>query len=283
MAETTWYKGNLHAHTTESDGDESPEKVAKWYGEHGYDFLALSDHNRLTLLHEDADTARGRRPLMIPGEEMTVQLEDQEKAVYVNSVGISRRIDAINASEVIPTVQANVDAVLEAGGIAILSAPYYRPGFDPRTLVEIEGAELMDIFNAHPLIVEGDPLTFSFEEIWDTILSSGKIIFGTATDDAHHFRKFGPDKANPGGAWVVARARELSEAAIIQSLESGDFYASTGVSLSEMVTSSDALSMQIEQTGGNSYKTAFIGRGGAVLAEEVGLRSLTAFGETKAT
>ena len=129
----------------------------------------------------------------------------------------------------------------------------------------------MDIFNAHPLIVEGDPLTFSFEEIWDTILSSGKIIFGTATDDAHHFRKFGPDKANPGGAWVVARARELSEAAIIQSLESGDFYASTGVSLSEMMTSSDALSMQIEQTGGNSYKTAFIGRGGAVLAEEVGL------------
>jgi hypothetical protein len=40
-----WFKGNLHTHTLWSDGDDFPEMVAGWYREHGYNFLALSDHN----------------------------------------------------------------------------------------------------------------------------------------------------------------------------------------------------------------------------------------------
>jgi hypothetical protein len=43
--EAKWYKGNLHTHTYWSDGDDFPEMVADWYKSHGYDFLALSDHN----------------------------------------------------------------------------------------------------------------------------------------------------------------------------------------------------------------------------------------------
>ena len=270
MGEKRWYKGNLHSHTTESDGDESPEKVAKWYAEHGYDFLVLSDHNCLTILDDNAGTPQGRKPLMIPGEELTVQLENQEKAVYVNSIRLSRAVEPINAAQVLPTIQANVNVILEAGGIAILSAPYYRPGLDSSRLKEIEGAKLMDIFNAHPLIVEGDPRTFSFEEIWDETLSSGKTIFGTATDDAHNYLDFAPDKANPGGAWIVVRATELSGDAIIQGLEAGDFYASTGVSLREVEASSDSFYVQIQEAGGKSYRTAFIGGGGALLTEVEG-------------
>jgi hypothetical protein len=43
-----WYKGNTHTHTWWSDGDSPPELVVKWYKEHGYNFLALSDHNILS-------------------------------------------------------------------------------------------------------------------------------------------------------------------------------------------------------------------------------------------
>ena len=43
-----WYKGNTHTHTLNSDGDSTPDDVAKWYREHGYRFLVLSDHNVLT-------------------------------------------------------------------------------------------------------------------------------------------------------------------------------------------------------------------------------------------
>jgi hypothetical protein len=42
-----WYKGNLHTHSYWSDGDEYPEMIMDWYKSHGYDFIALSDHNIL--------------------------------------------------------------------------------------------------------------------------------------------------------------------------------------------------------------------------------------------
>lgn len=43
----TWWKGNLHTHTLWSDGDQFPEVSIQWYKKHGYNFLALSDHNTL--------------------------------------------------------------------------------------------------------------------------------------------------------------------------------------------------------------------------------------------
>ncbi len=46
--EVRWWKGNLHTHSLWSDGDEFPEVIAAWYAEHGYHFLALSDHNVLS-------------------------------------------------------------------------------------------------------------------------------------------------------------------------------------------------------------------------------------------
>ncbi len=42
-----WWKGNLHTHSLWSDGDDYPEMIADWYAQHGYHFLALSDHNVL--------------------------------------------------------------------------------------------------------------------------------------------------------------------------------------------------------------------------------------------
>jgi hypothetical protein len=46
-ASPRWWKGNLHTHTLWSDGDDFPEMIAGWYQQHGYHFLALSDHNLL--------------------------------------------------------------------------------------------------------------------------------------------------------------------------------------------------------------------------------------------
>ena len=40
-----WWRGNLHAHTFWSDGNDYPEMVSDWYAAHGYNFLAISDHN----------------------------------------------------------------------------------------------------------------------------------------------------------------------------------------------------------------------------------------------
>jgi len=265
MSETRWYKGSLHAHSTESDGDVAPKKVAEWHRDHGYDWLVLSDHNALTVM----DPAPAS-PLMVTGEEVTVMLEGQARAVYVNSVGISTVVEPVNGGDVLGTVQANVNGILEAGGIPSLCAPYFREGFDHDSLMGVTGYRLIEIYNAHPFNVHGDPRTFSYEDFWDLVLTSGRVVYGTATDDAHHYNEYGADKANPGRAWVMARASELTDVAILESLTSGDFYCSTGVKLNTLESTKESVSLQIEPSVMHTFTTTFVGRGGRTLAEQAG-------------
>ena len=43
-----FFKGNLHCHTTNSDGKLTPEECKAFYREHGYDFLSITDHRKLS-------------------------------------------------------------------------------------------------------------------------------------------------------------------------------------------------------------------------------------------
>ena len=71
-ASTRWLKGNLHTHTINSDGDSTPEEVVRWYREHGYDFLVLTDHNFLTGVDGlNALQGAAGRFLVVKGEEVT--------------------------------------------------------------------------------------------------------------------------------------------------------------------------------------------------------------------
>src|SRR5438045_5172526 len=56
QAAAHWYKGNLHTHSLWSDGDDYPEMIVDWYKQHGYEFLALSDHNVMLACEKWIDT-----------------------------------------------------------------------------------------------------------------------------------------------------------------------------------------------------------------------------------
>ncbi len=63
-----WLRGNLHAHTTMSDGDLTPQDLIDQYAARGYDFLAISDHDILT----DASAYNALGMTLIPANEVTV-------------------------------------------------------------------------------------------------------------------------------------------------------------------------------------------------------------------
>ena len=46
--EGNWYKGNLHTHSTNSDGRKTPEEIVQIYKDHGYQFLAFTEHELYT-------------------------------------------------------------------------------------------------------------------------------------------------------------------------------------------------------------------------------------------
>src|SRR5688572_1524837 len=77
-AEGRWYKGNTHTHTLNSDGDSSPDDVVRWYREHGYHFLVLTDHNFLTATDGlNALHGASGKFLVVKGEEVTDRLNDK--------------------------------------------------------------------------------------------------------------------------------------------------------------------------------------------------------------
>ena len=272
MSGTQWYKGNIHTHTTESDGDEDPHKVVNWYRKHGYDFLVLSDHNHLTLLEYGSGRRHFRKPLMVPGEEVSVQIHGGETPVHINGVGISRVVEPIDAGDVVATLQANVDAIVQAGGVASINHPNFKWAFDHREISRVEGASLLEVFNGHPGVnLYGAPGRPSCEAIWDGVLSAGRVIFGVATDDSHNYHDFVPWLSNPGRGWVMVQADELTQEAIVDGLASGRFYASTGVTLTNLERSAEGIALEIDQERDFIYTTRFTGKEGVLLAESTGL------------
>ena len=85
----------------------------------------LSDHNHLTLLEYGSGRRRLRKPLMVPGEEVSVRIHRGETPIHINGVGISQVVEPIDAGDLVATLQANVDAIVEAGGIVSINHPNY--------------------------------------------------------------------------------------------------------------------------------------------------------------
>ena len=111
MPKMNWLKGNLHTHTTNSDGDESPEHVAEWYHEHGYDWLCLSDHNHLTIL-EGSDADRVKWPFLVRGEEVTSR--EADAPVHVNGYGVTELVEASDSTDIVTAMRENVERIIAA-------------------------------------------------------------------------------------------------------------------------------------------------------------------------
>lgn len=266
----SWLKGNTHTHTLESDGDSPPEYVAGWYKEHGYDFLVLSDHNVFTdpatLAHLMDSTF-----LLIPGEEVTSSFE--RAPVHVNGLGLPGLVEPRSAESLLATVQANVDAIREVEGVPHINHPNFGWAIPQEVLAQVRNDKLLEIHNGHPTVHNhgGDDRP-GLEEIWDYLLTGGKRIYGIAVDDAHHFQgEFAADRANPGRAWVVVRASRLDAREILENLEKGWFYASTGPELETVEVEPTRLHIRIRPQGDFRYTTVFVGAGGRELARVGGL------------
>jgi len=260
----SWFKGNTHTHTTMSDGDSPPETVARWYKVHGYRFLVLSDHNVFTdpaNLTSLVDSSF----LLIPGEEVTAGF--RKKPVHVNGLNLSQLINPVFDSSLVGTIQKNVDAVRAGNGVPHINHPNFRWAFSQNELLQINHDKLLEIFNGHPLVNnfggEGWP---SLEQVWDHLLTNGKKIYGLAVDDAHHFLdEFAPERSNPGRGWVVVRAKNLEAREIVDNLDNGWFYASTGVALEDIIVTPQQLEIRIAPHGDFKFRTEFIGSGGKSL------------------
>jgi hypothetical protein len=262
-----WYKGNLHTHTLNSDGDSTPNDVATWYREHRYHFLVLSDHNFLTEIDGlNAVHAAKEKFLLIPGEEVTDSFGGTP--VHVNAYDPGAFVQPAHGQSLVETIQRNVDAIRAVKGLPSLNHPNFGWAATSKDLLEIRDLNMFEVYNGHPGVNNPGGGGFeSLDQMWDVLLTAGRKVHGIAVDDAHHFKRFGRDLSNPGRGWVMVKAAELTRKAIMEALAAGNFYASTGVELKEAVSSATEMRIGIVPVRGTRQTTYFIGAGGEILAK----------------
>jgi len=261
-----WYKGNTHTHTTYSDGDSPPEVVVDWYAERGYDFLFLTDHN--VLIPEDHLERLRRRGLALwQGEEVTMA------AVHVNGLGLRDRIlpkqpgSSAMESQVkegrAERIRWAVEQIRAQGGVAHLNHPNYLWMLTLDDLLDAGDFGLIEVANGHNLVSnKGDADHPSTEALWDGLLSAGRQVWGDASDDAHHFKRWGDAWANPGRGWLQVEADSDRMTDVLNAVRDGRFYASSGLALADYAADRSALRVEL---AGDPATIELIGPGGEVL------------------
>ena len=240
-------RGNLHSHSTLSDGLLERQKVIDLYAERGYDFLELSDHDRLADRRAlDAHASRGM--VLIPGNEITA-----------NGPHI-QHVDAPALVEPHRDRQKIIDAIRSTGGFAIVNHPDWLERFNHCPIEDLyrwQGYAGMEIYNGVICRLAGSPYALNK---WDLVLSSGRRVWGFANDDFHR-----PEDLALG--WNVALCSERSAAAVVAALASGAFYASTGVAISDIRVKNTSITVETE----NAAKVVAVVDYGRRIAQARGL------------
>lgn len=206
-----WYKGNLHTHTTLSDGAHTPDEVIEIYRAKGYDFLALTDHRRLSM----PETVRGM--LLTGGVEFDYMLDDE----CIHIVGIGLR----SAPELTPPMrgecaQQAIDEINARGGLAILAHPAWSLNTLATTL-PLSGLGAMEIYNSTSN-APWNAARADASQFVDLTYTRGKFTRLVASDDAHSYT------GDQTRSYTWVNARELTLDSILEAMRAGRMFASQG-------------------------------------------------------
>ena len=213
--------------------------------------------------------------LVLPGVEVTDTAENLP--VHLIGVGVKEVVWAKGGATRLEALQANARAIHAAGGIPHINHPNWLWALTAEHLIGATEAKHFELMNGHSGVNNfGGGGVDSTEEMWDKALSAGRVLYGLGADDAHDFKgEFRDNRQNPGRAWIMVRAAELTREAILAALDRGDFYASTGVALKSYEADDREIRIELsEDTGRNPlrYRTYFIGKDGAILKRDDSLK-----------
>ena len=222
------YRGNLHGHSTHSDGVLSAQAVVETYADLGYDFTCLSDHLWIDDKFAATSVCDGRALdrkgfITLPSAELHCygKTYDQDGVWHIVANGLPLDFACPDANETAPDLIARAQA---AGAYVSLAHPeWYTMTTDEA--MQVAAADAVEIYN-HSCVVTS--ARGSGIAIADYLLNEGKKISFTATDDSHF------ELPDWGGGWVMVAAAELSQNALVAALKAGHHYASTGADFTDL-------------------------------------------------
>lgn len=231
----------------------------------------------LGMLHVKLKTFQEYAPLFEEkGKFLIMQAEEisdgyNGKPVHMNAIHIKEVIQPQGGNSIAEVMQNNLNAVYEQRErtkqlmFPHINHPNFEWAIKPEDMLELKGERFFEVYNGHPHVHNyGDSATVGMEELWDRLLihyiEQGKpLLYGLATDDAHNHIEYKVGLSNPGRGWIMVRARELTATALIEAMEKGDFYATTGVELKNITFKQKKLAVEVNPQAGIDYTIQFWG------------------------
>ena len=221
------YRGNLHGHSTHSDGKNSPAEVVRLYRDSGYDFTCLSEHYwsnprfcAPTIIDTTALDSSDFITLVSAELHCLGKAHDRDGLWHIVANGLPPDFPMAGESETGPQLVAR--AVAAGTYVTIAHPEWYSLSDEEARSLASAGAHGVEIYNHSSAIESGRGGGIA---TLDLLLNEGHRIHLTATDDSHHV---------PGdafGGWVMVAADSLNASTIIDALKTGSFYASSGPDL----------------------------------------------------
>jgi len=239
-----WLMGNLHTHTTRSDGQREPQAVVDDYAERGHGFLMISDHDVCISGEECAELDAGGM-ILIPGNEISAN------GPHLLHVGAGGRVEP-HADR-----QQVIDAVAQNGGFAVFNHPNWFAGFDhcPQEVLEnCRGYAGLEVYNGVISRLEGSPYATNR---WDLLLTAGRRVWGFANDDSHLAQ------GDVGLGWNMAYVDDESPEGVGEALRQGRFYASTGVEIIGIEADGGSIAIETD----NAQRIVALGQGARRFAQ----------------
>jgi acetyl esterase/lipase len=259
---------------TEPVGPPVLDELARRFGPGWAELRETKDGRELrlkTFSQLEREFRKDPRFLLLRGEEIGDTFG--KKLIHHNALNIDRVLPPPGGGSVPELLKRAIEAGQAEGSrtgrkvLIHLNHPNLGWAVGSEDLTAVAQERYFEVYNGHPSAQnQGDPSHPSTEALWDRVLTarlrsgSGPLLYGLASDDAHHYS--GPGKARPGRGWILVRARELSPEALLEALASGDFYSSTGVTLSELDASECGMVVRVAPETGVSYTIRFIGSWG---------------------
>ncbi len=219
------------------------------------------------------DEVRGRFEkagefILIEAEEITDDFK--RKPVHINAMNLAELIKPRHGSGIQDTMRNNLAAVAEharASGrriMAHLNHANFGYAITAEDMAAVALLKYFEVYNGHPSVNhEGDASHAGDERAWDiaNTIRVGDMktrpIYGVATDDSHHYHGIGG--ATTGRGWIQVRAPQLTADHLVEAMDEGDFYASSGVELSALHYDGESLSISVDGRPGDEYTVRFIG------------------------
>jgi hypothetical protein len=229
-----FYRGNLHTHSTHSDGGLAPEAVVEAYRSRGYDFLALTDHFLAGYGFPITDTRELRSSdfTTLLGAELHAPRTESGMDWHLVAVGLPLDFAPTAAGETGPELAAR--AAASGAFVGIAHPAWYT--LTPDDARSVEAAHAVEVYNA------GTSQWSDRGDAWylcDLLLARGRRLNAYAADDAHFINTLPTAFA----AWVQVRAPELTPAALLAALKAGEYYSSQGPELHDVAIAGGEMSI----------------------------------------